>query len=336
MTATLRPTFDDVMSRPGGRVLPVVSYPGAQLTGITVAEMVRDPAAQVEAILALHRHLGTRILLTCMDLSVEAEAFGAAVRFADDEVPQVPGRLVTSEAEAAALAVPAPGTARTGVQLEVVRRLVSAVSDCPVVAGVTGPFSLAARLLGVSEALVLTVDAPAVVLTVVERCARFLALQVEALRQAGAGGVFMAEPTAGLLSPRALATFSSPFVKQVLAANTAPGFRLILHNCAARAPHLPAIFASGATAFHFGAPMDLPVALDLAPVDTLVGGNLDPAGVFVNGTPEGVAAAVRALRLKLEHRPGFVLSSGCDLPAPTPMAHLEAFFAAAAEHLPAG
>lgn len=325
-----RPTLASVMARREDRVLPVISYPGSQLTGVSVADMVRDPQVQVDAVLALHRHLGTRVLLSCMDLSVEAEAFGAEVRYAENEVPQVPGRLVTSEAEAVALRVPEVGAARTGVQLEVVRRLAAAVPDRPVLAGVTGPFSLAARLLGVSEALLLTADAPGMVQAVVERSTRFLVDYVTALRAAGAGGVFLAEPTAGLLSPRALATFSSPYVRRIREAVAGPGFELMLHCCAARVAHLPALFASGATAFHFGAPMDLAIALERAPAGSLVGGNLDPAGVFVNGTAEGVSRAVRELRARLGHWPGFVLSSGCDVPAATPMSHLEAFFAAAA------
>ena len=75
--------------------------------------------------LALNERLGTPFLLTAMDLSAEAEAFGAAVRLTDDEMPALTGRLVTTGADVARLAVPAPGDARTRVHLDAAALLVS-------------------------------------------------------------------------------------------------------------------------------------------------------------------------------------------------------------------
>jgi uroporphyrinogen decarboxylase len=312
--------------------MPIASFPGAQLTGATVWQMASDSAAQTEAVLALHERFRTRVLLTCMDLSAEAEAFGATLQTSDDEVPTVRGRQVSSEEDAARLPVPDVGTARTAVQPEVVCRLVAHAPGTPVLAGVTGPFSLAARLLGVSEALLLTHDRPDLVHTVTEKCAAFLTRYVIALRDAGAQGVFMAEPTAGLISPQALAQFSAPYVRAIAGATAAPGFTVLLHNCGAKPAHLPALLTSGVRALHFGAPMDLTAALAAAPPDTLVFGNLDPAGVFLTGTPESVAEHVRQRLAQVGHHPNFVLSSGCDLPCRTPLANLAAFFAATSDN----
>ncbi len=309
--------------------LPIASFPGGQITGANVRQMVTEAGAQTEAVLALQARFGSRFLLTCMDLSVEAEAFGAEVVFSDDEVPTVVGRRLGGGCEVAQLELPEVGAARTSVALEVVGRLVHHAPKCLVLAGITGPFSMAARLLGVSEALMLTVEDPESLLALVKKCARFLTHYVDALYQAGAAGVLMADPTAGLMSPSSLATFSAPAVKMVAAAVPDPGFAVILHHCAARAAHLPALFCAGVSAFHFGAPMDLVVALAAAGNETLILGNLDPASLFVSGSPESMHAAVadRIHRFGSDGR--FVLSSGCDLPRETPLENLDAFFEAA-------
>lgn len=310
--------------------LPLLTFPGARLAGVCVRDMVTRADAQVAAVTALHARYPMRVVLSAMDLSAEAEAFGCAVHLTDNEVPTVLGRRVQTRAEAEALALPAPGANRTAVYLETVRRLRQLPGQPAVLGGMIGPFSLAARLFGVSELLGLTLEDPDLTHLLVTKAATFLTAYATAFRAAGADGVVMAEPTAGLLSPRALGEFSSAYVSRIVAAVDAPDFTLILHNCAARLMHLPQVLASGARAYHFGAPMDLPAALRQVPAGTLVCGNLDPAKVFVQSTPEQVRAATQALRDATAGRPNHVLSSGCDIPPQTPLANLDAFFAAAA------
>jgi uroporphyrinogen decarboxylase len=108
-------------------------------------------------------------------------------------------------------------------------------------------------------------------------------------------------------------------------------FEIILHNCGARAAHLPAILEAGASIVHFGRPMDLAVAFTRAPADVVICGNLDPAVVFVEATPEVVRERTLALLQAGRDRRGFVISSGCDIPPSTPAANLDAFFAAVEE-----
>lgn len=322
-----------VRSLAGVGAMPVASYPGGALVGARVRELACDAATQCAAILALRRRLGTEVGLTCMDLSVEAEAFGAEVAMTDDEVPAVVGRRIVDAAGAAGLRVPDVGEARTSVQLEVVRRLKASREVPWIVAGLTGPFSLASRLLGVSETMTLTMDAPDLVQAVVRKAATFLEAYACALLAAGARAVFMAEPTAGLIAPVALAVFSAPYVREIAKTVERRGGTLILHNCAARLVHLPAILGIGVRHLHFGAPMDLAQALTRVPEGVVVFGNLDPAGVFVNGTPGSVAEATRKLCQRLGAHRNWVPSSGCDLPAGVAVEKLEAFFEAARERV---
>ena len=306
--------------------MPVATFPGIALTGTTVHDLVTDAGKQSETQLAFHRRFGTSVLMSCMDLSVEAEAFGAAVTFSDTEVPTVTRRLVTDEAAASTIRVPPIGTRRTRVYLDAVASLVRQGEGVPVLAGTIGPFSLAGRLFGVSETLLATAAGPEGIAGLLEKVTDFLLAYAMAFKSAGASGVIIAEPSAGLLSPRGMAAYSSPYVKRIIEGVEGDGFEVILHNCAAKTFHLEAVAASGAHIVHFGAPMDIPAALAKLPREMIVCGNLDPAGVFVQSTPEAIAQLTRSLISGTDGYGNFVISSGCDIPAATPLENLDAFF----------
>ncbi len=314
-----------VLSSDRRLAMPIAVAPGLALCGGTIRQMVTDPATQFAAQAALHERYGTPFLLSAMDLSAEAEAFGCTVALSDTEVPTVTGRLVTSMDQARALRVPQPGDGRTGVYLETVRRLRRWSPDGLVLGGCIGPFSLAARLAGVSEALELTLTEPDLMRLLVEKSAHFLSAYAQAFRHAGADGLIMAEPAAGLLSPRGMSQFSSTYIRRIADCLSDPRFALILHNCAAKLLHLPALLEAGVTTYHFGAPMDLASLLPKMPDDTVVCGNLDPAAVFCQATPEEVVQHTTTLLEMTRTFRNLVISSGCDVPRSAKLENLDAF-----------
>lgn len=322
-------TFNQiVLQSPHRLAMPIAVYPGLELTGATVRDIVTNSQAQLSAQSALRKRYQSPFALSAMDLSAEAEAFGCTVTISETEIPTVIGRLVTSLDQAKALEVPRPGDRRTAIYLEAVRLLAGLAGEPFVFGGCIGPFSLAARLVGVSEAMELTVTEPALMHTLVEKSASFLAAYLQTFRAVGARGVIMAEPAAGLLSPRALGTYSSAYIRQIAASLNDDGFTILLHNCAAKLVHLPAILETGLKAFHFGAPMDVVCALAKVTPEVVVCGNLDPTAVFLQASPAEVTArATQLLSAVAAHR-NFVISSGCDVPPGAPVANLDALFRA--------
>ncbi len=310
-------------------VMPIAVFPGLDLVGGTVRDIVTNPDIQFGAAKALHERFRTPVVMSAMDLSVESEAFGCSIALSDNEVPTVTGSLIGDMEQAKKLRVPNTGEGRTGIYLEVVRRL-AGLSDGPLVlAGCIGPFSLAARLVGVSEAMTLTLTDPELMHLLLEKCSQFLVSYIKAFQGAGAGGLIMAEPAAGLLSPNAMREFSSNYIHRIISeAGAAEPFSFILHNCAAKLLHLPAILQSGAKNFHFGAPMDIVGALKQVAPGMIVCGNLDPSAVFVQGSSKQVAIAAEQKLAETHGFRNFVLSSGCDVPVGASIANLDAFFAA--------
>ena len=308
--------------------LPIATYPGLRLTGAKVSDVVTDAGAQIEVQIALRERYQTPFVLTAMDLSAEAEAFGCAIAISETEVPTVTGRLVTDVEQARKLGTPKVGDRRTGVYLETTKGLAALPGQPMVFGGCIGPFSLAARLVGVREALEMTVTDPEIIHILLEKSAEFLAAYIAAFKRAGAAGVIMAEPAAGLLSPRGLSRFSSAYIRQIGAAIYDDRFALVLHNCAAKLLHLPVVLETGLKTFHFGAPMDILAALDRVPPEVVLCGNLDPVGVFVQLSPAETKTRAIALLDAAAQRRNFVLSSGCDLPPDSSLDHLDAFYAA--------
>ncbi|HWQ46510.1 MAG TPA: uroporphyrinogen decarboxylase family protein [Longilinea sp.] len=318
-----------ILEYPGRLVMPIGVYGGLAITGASVRQAVSDPHAQSEAVLALHEKLHTPVMLTAMDLSAESEAFGCTIRMEEEEIPTVIGRLVKTSEETAALKVPLVGEKRTRVHLDTAGQLVKAHPGTPVLGGLIGPFSLAARLFGVSETLETTAVDPDLVHSLLEKATAFLTAYTQAFAAAGAWGVIMAEPAAGLLSPRSLSTFSAAYVRRIIEAVKTPNFTVVLHNCGAKIVHLPKVLESEAEIYHFGAPMDLPAAFAQIGDSPILCGNLDPSAVFHSGTADDVRREAKALLQAVGPRKNFVLSSGCDIPPGTPIENLEALYAAA-------
>jgi len=312
--------------------LPILSFPCVSLLGISVRELISDGKMQAKGMKMVADRTKSAAAVSLMDLSVEAECFGAAIRVSDSEVPTVTGRLINDMDEAEALEVPKVGACRTGIYIEAIREASKVITDRPVLAGMIGPFSLAARLLDVSEIMVDCYDDPDMVHTVLEKCTEFLTEYAKAYKSAGADGIVLAEPVSGLLSPTLEEEFSSPYVKKIVDAVQDEQFILIYHNCGDNTPRmLDSILSIGAAAYHFGNAVDMSEMLEKIPENELVMGNVDPAGVLRMGTPEAVRDATLEIMEKCCSYKNFVISSGCDIPPLTPWENIDAFFAAVEE-----
>ena len=308
--------------------LPLLSFPCVQLMGISVKELIGSSDLQAQGMALVASRVDSAAAVSLMDLSLEAEAFGASIHVSREEVPTVVGALVVEPEDADALAVPPVGAGRTGIYLDAIGKC--GITDRPVLAGIIGPFSLAGRLLDVSEAMILCYEEPEMVHTVLEKATAFLIDYCKAYQKAGANGVVMAEPLAGLLSPKLAKEFSHPYVKRIIDAVQQDDFAVIYHNCGDNAARMAGdIYRLGAMGYHFGDAIDLMDVLPDAPADALVMGNISPSAKLLGGTPESVAEAVRKLRQSCGAYPNFVLSSGCDIPPKTPWENLDAFFRAA-------
>lgn len=314
------------------RAMPILSFPAVSLMGITVRELISDSALQARAMETVALHGDSAASVSLMDLSVEAECFGGVVHVSDDEVPTIVGSLVSTPEEVAQLAVPAVGAGRSGLYVEAVSQAVELIRDRPVFAGMIGPFSLAGRLMDITSIMMACYEAPETVHALLQKTASFLEEYALAFKRAGADGIVMAEPMAGLLSPEFGEEFSSRYVKRIVERIQDDEFIVIYHNCGGSAVHMvDSIAGTGAAALHFGNAVDMADVMPQVPPHILAMGNIDPSGQFREGTPESIRAATQTLLEKCGKWPNFMISSGCDIPPPTPWENIRAFFDAVRE-----
>ncbi|MBR4079515.1 MAG: uroporphyrinogen decarboxylase family protein [Christensenellaceae bacterium] len=332
MKRNMKEWVAEVIAAQVKKPMPLLSFPCISLMDITVSELIADSEAQARGLKAVADRVSAGAAVSLMDLSVEAECFGSEIRLSGDEVPTVVGAVITDMDEAQAMEVPEVGSCRTGIYIDAIAKAAQMITDRPVFAGVIGPYSLAGRLLDVSEAMMLCYDDPDMVHEVLGKCTQFIINYCRAYKEAGANGVAIAEPLAGLISPALAAEFSHPYIKQIVDAVQDDSFAVIYHNCGNYVAMMTEeLFKVGAMGYHFGDMISMTEVLPKAPADVLIMGNVSPANQFKNGTPESMREETQRIMRDCCGYPNFVISSGCDIPPLSPWENTDAFFAAAAD-----
>lgn len=307
-------------------VMPIMTHPGIELIGKKVIDAVKDGQVHYEAVMALRKRFPQSVAsTTIMDLSMEAEAFGANIVFEDNEVPTVSGRMLESAEDVVKLQVPSLDTMRVPEYIKA-NKLAAASLDVPLFGGCIGPFSLAGRLYDMTELMMAMYIDPDTANILLDKCTQFILDYCVRIKESGSAGVVMAEPAAGLLSNDDCYTYSSLFVKKIIERVQDDDFVVMLHNCGNTGQCTKAMIETGAAALHFGNAIDMAQVLAEVPSDIAVSGNIDPVEIMKFGTPQQVEESAKNLLKLAEKHTNFILSTGCDVPPETPFENIESLF----------
>ncbi|MCR4427212.1 MAG: uroporphyrinogen decarboxylase family protein [Firmicutes bacterium] len=313
----------DLAAKAGHRlVTPLLGYPGAKLTNSSLKQNEFNPVLHCESLTRLVERFRPDVVFLMMDLSLEAGALGLPVRFPLFESPTVEEHPVASVDDLEPFRVLDPlddvrirGFVRT-------MELMAERIDIPKGGYVVGPFTLAGLLMGASELAMATVTDPELVHAVVRFSAGVCRRYALALADAGADIIAVLEPTATFLSPRSFTSFCGDYVKEIL-----DGMKPImaLHICGNTTHLIREMCATGAEGLSLDSPVNLATVAPIVDPGVVLVGNIDPVGVMVQQTPEGVEQEVRRLLDSMAPYPNFILSTGCDLPYETPLENIDAF-----------
>lgn len=314
------------IKRNKNKTIPILSFPSAKLLGISVSQLLSSAESIVNGMMKIRENCSIGASLNMMDLSVEAQCFGAKIRFYDNEVPAVEKGIIEDIEAVTDIKVPEIGLSRDAVFIESIRLAKKRITDIPVFAGVIGPFSLAGRLFDMTEIMMECYSSPDEVKILLEKASEFITGYIKELKRAGADGIIMAEPVAGLLSPALNSEFSIPFVERIFSEINDEDFIICYHNCgSAVTKQLQEISTLSSDIFHFGNAVDLREALDIIPSDRLVMGNIDPV-LFLRGTTEEIEIKVQQLLDSFSSYDNFMISSGCDIPPSAKWENINAYF----------
>ena len=324
---------DSLKTKGPKRSTPILSFPSVQLMDISVRDLISSSEFQSKGMKLIADRVPSGASVSLMDLSLEAECFGSKICVSDDEVPTVIGAVVSTKEDADALAVPPVGAGRTQIYIDALSRALELIEDRPVLAGVIGPFSLAGRLLDVSQSMIYCYTDPDMVHVVLKKVTEFIINYIIAYKEIGANGVVIAEPLAGLLSPGLAQAFSGDYCKHIVDTVQDENFVVVYHNCGnTTIATIDSVLSCGAKAYHFGNAIDMAEMMTHIPNDIVAMGNVDPSSEFCNGTTESIRTTTLDIMKKCCQYPNFVISSGCDIPPMANWDNIDAFFAAVDEY----
>lgn len=327
MQINMKDWVEGIVSDRRHTAIPVMTHLGIELTGHSVQEAVSDAKVHAAAVMELAKRYPSAASTMIMDLTVEAEAFGANVEYAENDVPNITGRLVSCKEDIEVLKIPSLESGRVPIYLEA-NRIIASQNSKPVISGCIGPFSLAGRLYDFTETMMGIFLEPETIHLLLDKCTTFIESYCLALKKAGSNGVMIAEPAAGLLSNEQCIEFSSDYVKKIIEKIQDDNFAVILHNCGNQGNTTQAMVSTGAMGYHFGNGIDMVTAIQSCPKETLTMGNLDPVSLFKQADSDTMYHKTLELLQACGNYPNFVLSSGCDVPPGVPQKNVEAFYKA--------
>ena len=313
--------------------LPLLSQPASQLLGINSAELLYNSSLRAQGMKQIAEYAPMPAVFDLMDLALEAECFGAKAHLSKDGLPVISAPLICSREDAELLEIPEVGSGRSRIALETASKALTFITDRPVFSCITGPFTLAGCLMGISEIMLFCLDDPDMVDVVLEKASAFLINYCLALKNLGVHGILLAEPLAGLISPLFAEKFSARYVKLIVHSLQDENFIFIYHNCGNFSlKQIDSILSIGARVLHFGNSIKMEQMLTYIPDTIPVLGNLDPVSQFRNGSPASVYQKTMLLLKACANRKNFLPSSGCDIPSSASWENIDAFFQAVSDY----
>lgn len=314
---------------------PLVGFPGLELTGTSLAENLRESSKQIETLIALNNAVDFDIIFPMMDLTVETEALGGKMSWDRDEMPTIDGISVETRADADSLVIPGIGKGnRLNVSIETCAAFRRAFPGKILWAYVLGPFSIAGRLMGMTEVAIAIKLEPETVHAALKKADKLLKQQINALIDAGADGVMILEPASGMLREDDANEFSNAYIKELAGVIKQRGKTPSLHNCGNIDHLIESLCATGIEALHIGSVCDPFEIYPRIPDDVVLMGNLDPTEVFLRADAEKVQRETTALLERMTGCSRYIISSGCDIPPGTSIENLKSFERAVTESRP--
>jgi len=311
------------LARLSGRriCIPSAGYPAIALSGTSVRDNLLDGTLMFETLEAAITRFHLEADGTASDLTIEPEACGCEVVLPGTDTPYVQDHPLTLETDISGLKVPDPLKQPRMAAVARTVRMLSRRFTLPTVTGGSGPFTLAAELLGASDAAIYTITDKDFMHDLLAYCTRVCEAYLLSLREAGADIILIGEPTASILSPAAYREFSVPYTARLIEAVKCP---TILHICGDADHLLEAMCETGAQGLSLDSAVDLPRAARRVPKDVVLIGNLDTVSVLLEATPDVVREKTAGLLESMRPYPNFVMSSGCDLSFATPVENIVA------------
>ncbi|HTY47699.1 MAG TPA: MtaA/CmuA family methyltransferase [Methanomassiliicoccales archaeon] len=255
-------------------------------------------------------------------LTVEAEVMGCRVDLGKmDRTPMVKAHAFDESNIPDDLPANAMKLGRIPVVVEATRIAKEKYgNDLPIVAGTTGPFTIAGHMVGTENLLLWIITNPEAVVKAIKLATKLEKAYIEALDAAGADVIVMSDPSAStdMLSGEMFDEYAKPYIKECFSG--VKHAKTVLHICGDTTILLDHMINTGVTALSIEEKVQPEAAVKIVNHRAALVGNIGVVRPLLQGTPEDVTK--EAIRVK---NAGFdLVAPGCGLAARVPAANLHA------------
>jgi len=317
-------------------VAPLVGFPGVEMIDSSIKLAQQNFGEHFRAIKKIVSEFEPDIVFPLMDLSIEANALGRYTIFPREDSATVPkSHFELSEIEKLR-DINISFDSRVMGYVETMK-LMSVGLPENVIRGayITGPYSVAALIIGADEAAMATALDP-------ERLHFLCSFVTEKIREyatllisAGAELICVLEPTAVLLGPKQFSEYSAFYVNRIIESIRFGDVCTVYHTCGNTMHLIKEMVKSGVNALSLDSDdmgVSMAEVLKTVPGEIAVMGNINPATTMLRQTPGDVKKEVKELLDRTKDYPNFILSTGCDLPQETPVKNIKAFMKTGREY----
>ena len=306
--------------------MPITMMFAADRAGVPYGRYAADYRVLGEAQARVAEEFSIDHVSTISDPAREAADLGAAIEWFDDQPPAMLESAALLRDKRALMSLKAPdplGGGRMHDRVRGVEWLAARVGKEELVEGwVEGPCAEAADLRGINTLMVDFLDDPGFVRDlfefVVEMALRFARAQWEA----GADLIGVGDAAASLVGPAIYQEHVWPYERKLVDGLHAMGAKVRLHICGKTRRIFPGMGRLGCEMVDLDWMAPVGEAREKMGPQQVLAGNVDPVAVLRNGTPAGVAEAIRECRRQAG--PRYIAGAGCEVVRDTPAENLRA------------
>lgn len=317
-------------------IAPLMGSPGVELIGSNIKIAQQNFGEHYKVIKKLVDTFSADIVFPLMDLSVEANAIGRYTIFPKQHSATVPKDSFHPEEIERFREINLSFDSRVIGYVETMKLMSIGLSkDVIKGAYVTGPYTVAALIMGASEAAMATIKYADDLHKLCDLTTEKIEEYVRLLISAGAEVIFILEPSAVMLGPKQFQEFSAFYVKHINHSCKYSGVKVIYHTCGNTMHLIEKMVEADVGGLSLDSKetgVNLPGVAKRVPENVVVIGNINPTTTMLFGNPEDVRREVVELLDAMKMYPNFILSTGCDLPQETPWENIHAFMNAGRQY----
>ena len=308
--------------------VPIVGNTAARLIGYKVSAFRGNGRLIAQAHIAAYRRFQYDIVRIFTDLFTQAEAMGAVVFYPEDETAYLAKPALQKITDIDKLEPADPyHDGNLPHHLEAMKIAMDVIgTEVTVTGAVTGPFTNASFLIGAENLARLMITEPETVHRLCELSLETSLRYAKAIIDLGCTPS-LTDPmsSSSVISPAQFREFSAPYLKRLIGYIHSRGKKVTLHICGKTSKIWQAMVEAGAECISIDNDADLLEAKEAVGSHVRLMGNVKPAEVMLQGTPELVRAAVIGCVQKAYDNPkGYIVASGCSLPTETPFENIDA------------